>query len=170
MDFLNARVGPEAAGSAMSYFTMATSFGELLGPMLGGVVYDNAGQMAVFGIAAAVISIDGILRLLVVDEQASKDEMYNDAEAGKTTQALMSDVDNIDVGSYDSLSTSPDLTDIHHARTIEDYKSNWSIFVRDKDFMISLGAALLTSTTRSALETVSIKPPHMSLLSVPNLQ
>jgi MFS family permease len=173
IDFLNSRVGPEAAGHAMSWFMMATSFGELLGPISGGVVYEHAGQLAVFGVAASVIFVDGVLRLLVVDEKVPNDGLddgctTSDSEAAM--QSLISEDVHAEIGIYGALNLSPLQGEDEHSIDGDDaaiYHSNLRIFIRDTDFMISLTAALLTSTTRSALETGSLHPTtqkHHSLL------
>lgn len=50
----------------LKIFSIITT-GELLGPDVGGMLYDAAGIHAVFGVAAGVIAIDLIMRLLAVD-------------------------------------------------------------------------------------------------------
>ncbi|KAF8856005.1 MFS general substrate transporter [Acephala macrosclerotiorum] len=158
IDFLNSRVGSEAAGHAMSWFMMATSFGELLGPISGGVIYDHAGQLAVFGVAASVILVDGVLRLLVVDKKVASDDLdgCTDSEPEGAMQSLLSENVHAEIGIYGALNIpAPQVEDEYSADgdTAAVSHSNWRIFIRDTDFMISLIAALLTSTTRSALET-----------------
>lgn len=47
------------------------SLGLLVSPLLGGVVYDHAGYNAVFGMAYALIGLDIILRLLLVEKKVA---------------------------------------------------------------------------------------------------
>lgn len=54
---------------AMGYVGAGMSIGILIGPVLGGVVFDRAGYGAVFGVAYALIGLDVILRLLLVEKK-----------------------------------------------------------------------------------------------------
>jgi MFS family permease len=50
---------------------MGMSIGMLISPLLGGVVYDKAGYNAVFGMCYALIGLDIILRLLLVEKKVA---------------------------------------------------------------------------------------------------
>ncbi|KAJ5356970.1 hypothetical protein N7517_011579 [Penicillium concentricum] len=62
-------VGKDDLGQAIGYVSMAISIGTLAGPLLGGVVYENGGYYAVFGLAFAFIAIDIILRLVLIERR-----------------------------------------------------------------------------------------------------
>ncbi|KAG0153696.1 hypothetical protein PDIDSM_2350 [Penicillium digitatum] len=62
-------VGKDDLGQAIGYVSMAISVGTLAGPLLGGVVYENGGYYAVFGLAFAFIALDVILRLLLIERR-----------------------------------------------------------------------------------------------------
>ncbi|KAJ5506876.1 Tetracycline resistance protein TetA/multidrug resistance protein MdtG [Penicillium expansum] len=62
-------VGKDDLGQAIGYVSMAISVGTLAGPLLGGVVYENGGYYAVFGLAFAFIVLDIILRLLLIERR-----------------------------------------------------------------------------------------------------
>ncbi|CAG8903359.1 unnamed protein product [Penicillium egyptiacum] len=62
-------VGKDDLGQAIGYVSMAISVGTLAGPLLGGVVYEDGGYYAVFGLAFAFIAIDIILRLLLIERR-----------------------------------------------------------------------------------------------------
>jgi MFS family permease len=47
------------------------SLGMLVSPLLGGVVYDKAGYNAVFGMCYALIGVDIVLRLLLVEKKVA---------------------------------------------------------------------------------------------------
>jgi MFS family permease len=47
------------------------SLGILISPLLGGIVYENAGYNAVFGMAYALIGLDIVLRLLLVEKKVA---------------------------------------------------------------------------------------------------
>ena len=46
--------------------------GNLLAPLLGGVLYEKTGYMGVFGIGLAVLAVDCIMRLLVIEKKVAK--------------------------------------------------------------------------------------------------
>jgi len=56
----------------MGYMAAATSIGSLAGPLLGGVVYANAGYYAVFSMGFAIIGLDIFLRLMMVEKSVAK--------------------------------------------------------------------------------------------------
>ena len=51
---------------------MSMSVSVLLGPLLGGVVYDRAGYYAVFAMAFGLIGLDIVLRVLLVEKKIAK--------------------------------------------------------------------------------------------------
>lgn len=62
-------VGKDDLGQAIGYVSMAISVGTLAGPLLGGVVYEDGGYYAVFGLAFAFIALDIVLRLLLIERR-----------------------------------------------------------------------------------------------------
>ncbi|KAL8654501.1 MAG: hypothetical protein Q9226_003409 [Calogaya cf. arnoldii] len=62
-------VGKEHLGKAMGYTSMALSSGLLLGPVLGGVLYEYCGYFQVFLPAFGLIAIEVILRCLVIEKE-----------------------------------------------------------------------------------------------------
>jgi MFS family permease len=62
----------EKLGAAMGYMAAATSIGSLAGPLLGGVVYANAGYYAVFSMGFAIIGLDIFLRLMLVEKSLAQ--------------------------------------------------------------------------------------------------
>lgn len=69
---LSDTIPKEDIGQAMGYMAAATSIGSLAGPLLGGVVYAQSGYYAVFAIGFAIIGLDILLRLLMVEGSAAK--------------------------------------------------------------------------------------------------
>lgn len=63
--FLISRIEPEVLGTYMGYMKLATTIGELVGPLIGGSLYEHVGHWAVFGVAEGVIVVDMALRLLI---------------------------------------------------------------------------------------------------------
>ncbi|KAH7357555.1 MFS transporter-like protein [Pyrenochaeta sp. MPI-SDFR-AT-0127] len=64
-------VPQERLATATGWLSLGMSLGILLSPLLGGVVYDNAGYNAVFGMAYGLIGLDIILRLLLVEKKVA---------------------------------------------------------------------------------------------------
>ncbi|KAF2853652.1 MFS transporter-like protein [Plenodomus tracheiphilus IPT5] len=64
-------VPQERLATATGWLSLGMSLGLLLSPLLGGVVYDHAGYHAVFGMAYALIGVDIILRLLLVEKKVA---------------------------------------------------------------------------------------------------
>ncbi|KAE8442556.1 hypothetical protein EG329_003043, partial [Mollisiaceae sp. DMI_Dod_QoI] len=62
----------EKIGQAMGYTAAATSIGSLAGPLLGGVVYARGGYYAVFAIGFAIIGIDIVLRLMMIEKSVAQ--------------------------------------------------------------------------------------------------
>lgn len=61
---------PEArVGQAMAYASSAMSIGLILGPVLGGIIYDRRGYYAAFGLAFAFIGVDFLLRVILVEKK-----------------------------------------------------------------------------------------------------
>lgn len=61
----------ENLAQAMGYVSLGMSLGTLVAPLLGGVVYDNAGYDAVFGMAYGLIGLDIVLRLLLIEKKVA---------------------------------------------------------------------------------------------------
>lgn len=61
----------ERLAQAMGYVGIGMSVGILIAPLLGGVVYDRAGYNAVYGMSYALIGIDIVLRLLLVEKKVA---------------------------------------------------------------------------------------------------
>lgn len=56
---------------ATGWVSLGMSLGILIAPLLGGVVFDRAGYNAVFGMAYALIGLDIVLRLLLVEKKVA---------------------------------------------------------------------------------------------------
>ncbi|KAG9235842.1 MFS transporter-like protein [Amylocarpus encephaloides] len=68
---LSDTIEKENIGQAMGYIAAATSIGSLLGPLLGGIVYDHAGYYATFAMGFAIIGFDICLRLLMIEKSVA---------------------------------------------------------------------------------------------------
>ena len=91
-------VDPKDLGQSMGYVGLGMSVGTLIAPLLGGVVFDNAGYNAVFGMAYALIGIDIILRLALVEKKVAVrwDPDAQEDQAGDTTGATLTQENETD--------------------------------------------------------------------------
>ena len=65
-------VGSEGIGKAVGVIGIPMSIGPICGPLLGGVIYGHGGYYAVFGLMFAMLGVDLVLRLSMVEKRAAK--------------------------------------------------------------------------------------------------
>ncbi|KAI9703307.1 MAG: hypothetical protein M1836_007873 [Candelina mexicana] len=65
-------VGEKDIGQVMGYVSLSMSLGIMAGPLLGGVVYEKGGYYSVFAMAFALIGLDILLRLLMVEKKIAR--------------------------------------------------------------------------------------------------
>lgn len=70
--FLLSQVGEQRLGQCIGYITMGATVGELVGPLLGGPLYEKCGHWAVFGVVEVLIAADIGLRLLVRERNIAR--------------------------------------------------------------------------------------------------
>ena len=64
-------VGPEKLGVTIGSIFSFISIGELAAPVLGGIVYKKAGYGGVFGMAFALLAVDFIMRLFIIEKKTA---------------------------------------------------------------------------------------------------
>ena len=69
---LSDTVSKDESGQALGYVALSYSLGVLVAPLLGGVVYARAGYYAVFAMTFAVIALDIVLRLLLIEKKVAE--------------------------------------------------------------------------------------------------
>ncbi|PLB37762.1 MFS transporter [Aspergillus candidus] len=69
-------------GQTIGYLGSAVALGFLLGPLLGGLVYDVAGYHAVFAMAFVIVGVDLVMRVSVIEKKVA--ERYLITEDGET--------------------------------------------------------------------------------------
>ncbi|KAL9024625.1 MAG: hypothetical protein Q9196_006379 [Gyalolechia fulgens] len=72
-------VGRENIGQWMGTALSSSSFGLIVSPLLGGIVYAKAGYMTVFAMALALIVVDILMRLIMIEKKTAV--KYKSAEA-----------------------------------------------------------------------------------------
>ncbi|KAL2872466.1 MFS transporter [Aspergillus lucknowensis] len=76
-------------GQTIGYQGSAIALGFLLGPLLGGIVYDTSGYQAVFGMAFALVGADLIMRIAVVEKKVAA--RWIDDTSSSDPSSLISD-------------------------------------------------------------------------------
>ncbi|OAT10315.1 MFS amine transporter, variant [Blastomyces gilchristii SLH14081] len=64
-------VPKERIGQAMGYVSLALTWGVLFGPIVGGVMFTKAGYYAAFAVPIALLCIDIVLRLLMIEKKVA---------------------------------------------------------------------------------------------------
>ncbi|KAI0381285.1 MFS transporter-like protein [Hypomontagnella monticulosa] len=64
-------VGPENLGKVVGSIFSFISVGELMAPVIGGILYQKTGYSGVFGVAAGVLGLDFLMRLAVVEKKTA---------------------------------------------------------------------------------------------------
>ncbi|KAI4860693.1 MFS transporter-like protein [Hypoxylon rubiginosum] len=64
-------VGPQNLGKTIGSIFSFISVGQLMAPVIGGVLYDTIGYTGVFGVGAGVLGLDFLMRLLVVEKKVA---------------------------------------------------------------------------------------------------
>ena len=80
---LSDTVNKEESAKALGYVASAYSVGVLIAPLLGGAVYNRAGYYAVFAMTFAVIGLDIVLRLLLIEKKVAR-KWLEDESTGRS--------------------------------------------------------------------------------------
>ncbi|KAL2696361.1 hypothetical protein AAEP93_002775 [Penicillium crustosum] len=73
-------------GTAVGYLGSASALGFVLGPFLGGLIYTNFGYEAVFVMAAVLVGVDFILRILLVEKKVMESWIKANTESPDNDQ------------------------------------------------------------------------------------
>jgi MFS family permease len=82
---LRDRIGQDRLGEALGYFGTASMIGLIGSPFLGGLLYQERGFYAVCALGFAVITVDSILRLVVVEKSRSRRTGHAEEHVSTTT-------------------------------------------------------------------------------------
>jgi MFS family permease len=117
-------LGAEQLGMAMGYVGLALSLALLLAPLLGGIVFAQAGYYAVFAMGFGIIILDIILRLVMIEKKVAERWLpinpppavnISDTDIEKQTEITKPGSDEPDIeldkgshGTNDALLTNPE--------------------------------------------------------------
>jgi MFS family permease len=76
---LSDTVGAAGIGQAVGIIGIPMSLGPIVGPLLGGVIYARGGYNAVFGLMFALLAIDALLRLVIIEKRVAVGWPQNEA-------------------------------------------------------------------------------------------
>jgi MFS family permease len=69
---LSDTVGQAGIGQAVGIIGIPMSLGPIVGPLLGGVIYAHGGYHSVFGLMFALLAIDAVLRLVMIEKKVAQ--------------------------------------------------------------------------------------------------
>lgn len=95
----------EKIGQAMGFTAAASSVGSLAGPLLGGVVYAQAGYYPVFAMCFALIGLDIFLRLIMIEKRVAEQWPGSSASLSQDTNEK-----NVQLANRDSAQIHSDTT------------------------------------------------------------
>jgi MFS family permease len=80
-------VDKDGLGQALGYIGMGMTFGAMGGPLLGGVLYEHGGYYSIFALAFALIALDIVFRIVMIERKdavrwAVEDEQVQDTVSG----------------------------------------------------------------------------------------
>lgn len=130
-------------GQTIGYLGSAITLGFLLGPLLGGLVYNAAGYNAVFGMAFAIVALDLVMRVAVVEKKVAKRWIDPGLEGNGNSHVHSS------VGGYHTFPGEPE-------EVLDDDKGKFALLkiARQPRVLISLWALLVQGLLYSAFDAV----------------
>ena len=105
-------VGPEGIGQAVGIIGIPMSMGPIVGPLLGGIIYAHAGYYAVFGLMFAMLGVDAVLRLVLIEKRVAQKWLKAEAVQSETQIA------DPNSGSPASLASCPNPSNISCTMTV----------------------------------------------------
>ena len=88
-------VGHDQTGAWMGYSLSGLSVGFLIGPFLGGIVFEKAGYHALFLVLLGIIAIEFVLRLFVIEKKTATKWLIISGET-RTYDTFSEDANNVD--------------------------------------------------------------------------
>ncbi|KAL8744925.1 MAG: hypothetical protein Q9190_002877 [Brigantiaea leucoxantha] len=164
---LAASFSDDKAGAAIGMTSVGISAGELSGPIIGGLLYDQVGHFAVFAVAMSVVGLDVVLRLLMTQKSPAavndeQDRLIPDEEIPSFGTAGAQD--DVSQNQCSEMNTRQSLVTKYTPKTNDtkveanDTAKLTSIFwllLRQPRFLASLWAEAVVAVFRTAFESVS---------------
>ncbi|KAL6235360.1 major facilitator superfamily domain-containing protein [Aspergillus navahoensis] len=100
-------VDKEGLGQALGYIGMGMTFGAMGGPLLGGVLYEHGGYYSVFALAFALIALDIVFRVVMIERKDAARWLAEDVQVSETSQPQPDDIERRKDGSKPALLQEP---------------------------------------------------------------
>ena len=115
-------VGPAGIGQAVGVIGIPMSIGPIVGPLLGGVIYAHGGYYAVFGLMFAMLGVDAVLRLVMIEKRVAQKWLEAEAVQPDTSDVRLTpcpkpfDTSHTTIGNGDETTNeaSPSSQILHH--------------------------------------------------------
>ena len=104
-------MNPDELGRAMGWVGMSMTLGLMVGPLIGGVLYQHGGYYAVFGLAFGFIGLDILFRLVMIERRHAmpwlKEEEHDEeaSQQGEATNDPTEKPANVDVTTHSDRTT-----------------------------------------------------------------
>jgi MFS family permease len=100
--FLSAHIGENELGTYVGWTTVGVAVGEIIGPLIGGPIYEYVGHWATFGAVEAMLILDILCRVLIKEKKSdpeSKTDGTGRSEHASEGSRLLPDCES-NAGSY----------------------------------------------------------------------
>ncbi|KAH8601688.1 major facilitator superfamily domain-containing protein [Bisporella sp. PMI_857] len=77
-------VGEKDIGQVLGWVSLSMSVGILLAPLVGGLLYEKSGYYAVFYVAFALVAVDIVLRLVLVEKKIARQWLEENSDVGRS--------------------------------------------------------------------------------------
>lgn len=131
-------------GQTIGYLGSAITLGFMLGPLLGGLVYNAAGYNAVFAMAFAIVGVDLVMRVAVIEKKVARRWLTGSEEGGRRDNGHV----QASVGGYHTFAG--------ESAEMEEDKGKFALLeiARQPRVLISLWALLVQGLLFSAFDAV----------------
>jgi MFS family permease len=153
--------GSEGIGSAMGWISLGLSLGDTCGPLISGVVYERAGHYAAFSVAFVVITVDIILRCLLLEPQSQDASTPEEVRPGQDSAPQSIESYVLEGRSNRSAEGVPQLSDnesgLEHRQEKDVPQGSFNIFklLKYPDMLCSLWCIFMITVVLTGLEAVS---------------
>ncbi|KAL4787942.1 major facilitator superfamily domain-containing protein [Aspergillus varians] len=154
-------MGKDHVGAAMGIVSMAMTVGTVVGPFIGGVVLSKAGYHAVFGIAIALIAVDIVLRLVMIERKTAAKWIDVQSVAAEAETERLIDPAARNGASYETIETGHNSPKPNGKPTAEDgpnpSRGSMPAIVRlmcSVTLLVVLEATLVEAMTYSSFDSV----------------
>ena len=108
-------VGQERVGEAIGWVSLGVNLGALSGPVLGGVMFSQAGYYAVFGMTFGLLGLDILLRAAMIEKKVALRLLEEERQDGDEAQQTATETEPLIKGPDSSIRNSKQELSKPHA-------------------------------------------------------